>query len=326
MNESLGEDLGVDLAEDERALLATARHLASSLTPAEKAVFDAASAALEEGRVVSHPAPKSRPRLTLKCQEECLRLAAELGYIWDSTNPVNAGEQVCRVLREAIDAEKVVREWLRDRGRDFLRGGGLFRVLAPLLKDNLSRPTIFLSPSVARMFASLLYLMNHEDEPRVFEDVVRVLMPPSKGKRKPFVQRSRDEAAFAEFQRQVRNLRWLERRTRDLTLAEDIHAVASRAAWESPGPSPPSEHADAVARYRTRRNRLSLRQLAALIWKQGLEISSSRSIRIFPYEKTALATLDDAAAKDAEREADRLKERLKGERRRAVSRRKRTSN
>lgn len=314
------------LTGEERALLTTARELASSVTPAEKAVLDAASAALKEGRVVSYPAPKSRPRLPLKSQEEILRLAADLGYLWDSVNPVSAGDQVCRFLRAATEAERNVREWLQHRGSDFLRAGGFFRVLAPLLRDNLERPMVFHAPSVAAMFAGLLHLRNKENEPSAFKDVATVLAPPTKGKRKPFAERSRDEAAYAEFERHLRDLKWLERQTRHLATAEDINnEVAARSSWERHAPFPPSEHSDAVARYRTRRNLLSLRQLAALIWKQSQAAFALRSISL-NYAVTPVATADDAAAEAAEAEINRLKERIKGERRRAVSRRKRPSN
>lgn len=318
-------DFDQALTAEEIALLATARELASSVTPAERAAMDAATAALKEGRIASYPAPKSRPRLTLKSQEEILRLAADLGYLWDDVNPVSAGDQVCRFLRAATESEREVRKWLQHKGGDFLRAGGFFRVLAPLLRDNLEQPMVFHAPSIGAMFAGLLHLRNEENEPGAFEDVARVLAPPTKGKRKPFAERSRDQAAYGEFERHFRDLKWLERQTRHLTAAEDINRVAARATWERHAPFPPSEHSDAVARYRKRRNQLSLRQLAALIWKVSQEGPALRPVPL-NYETSQVATADDATAKRAEAEVNRLKERIKGERRRAVSRRKRTSN
>jgi hypothetical protein len=317
-------DFDQALTAEEIALLATARELASSVTPAERAAMDAATAALKEGRIASYPAPKSRPRLTLKSQEEILRLAADLGYLWDDVNPVSAGNQVCRFLRAATESEREVRKWLQHKGGDFLRAGGFFRVLAPLLRDNLE-PMVFHAPSIGAMFAGLLHLRNEENEPGAFEDVARVLAPPTKGKRKPLAERSRDEASYADFGRHFRDLKALERQTRHLTAAKDINnQVAARASWERHAPFPPSEHSDAVARYRTRRNLLSLRQLAALIWKLSQEAPALRSVPL-NYEITQVATTDDATAEKAEAEINRLKERIKGERRRAVSRRKRTS-
>ena len=67
-------DFDQALTAEEIALLATARELASSVILAERAAMDAATAALKEGRIASYPAPKSRPRLTLKSQEEINRL------------------------------------------------------------------------------------------------------------------------------------------------------------------------------------------------------------------------------------------------------------
>lgn len=323
----MSEDTTEALTPEELSLLKTVRELAPRLSTEERRVLDAAVAAMKAGRAATVPAPQPRPRLGLKDQEEIIRLAAELAYMWDRVNPDSAGEQVRRFLRAAIDAERLVRQWLLLRGHDFLRAGGFFRVLAPLLRDHLQTPSVFSAPSVGWMFAGLMHLRTSEDEPGAFDEVAKVLAPRRPGKRKPFVERSIDRTSLSEFRRHLRNLRALERRTRGAKSVEEIHDAAAASTWERNAPFPPCEHADAVARYRTRRNTLRLEQLAALIWKTEQNAPAMRTVPLAPYQKTMVATASDEDAEAAMVEISRIAERVKRDRRRgAVSRRKRPSS
>lgn len=339
------EEVGVevddqlDLTDDERALLRTVRELACGMTAAEQEAFESWKKRMEQmlkgiasnddglGAVPLAPPPPRRTELTVKGQERLLRLVAELASMWPGIASAETGcqtvvrseEQVGNFLRATIDSERKVRNWLKNEGAEYIRTDETTRALAPLLRAHRGNPEVFYSPTVARLFASLLLVVDHESEPGAFEEVARVLAPPRKGKRKPYYQRSRDRAELEMFRQHLRSLRAFEKWTpKELKSAEEIYNAQPIHVY------PPREYADAVARYRKRPRTLDLEQLAALIWKLASRTPLHDPKQVNSYEVTAVATADDWVAEESRKEIGRIEERVKHERRRrAVSRRKR---
>ncbi len=278
------------LTDEERVLLKTARDLALRFASPTRAPVPPVGSAAES----------PRRAFGIAEQTKVLSLAAELAQLRGHVVPL---------LEVIVKAEKAVSRWLRGHS-DFLAEGGSFRVLPTLLSDLAGKESVFFAPKVATFF-ELLWSVREQGELDAFRDVVAVLCPEQKGKRKPFISRSRDTAELNDFLRIHSALRAAHRAVPSgIRSASRIHEhLATKVILNR------AEICDAVARFRRHTNRLTLLQLASLVWKVAERPRTFRYAVYYqsppPHESTGVATASRSDARTAEYEVQALRSRVR---------------